>query len=215
MTLELWLAYVLAAAIVLLVPGPTVLLVIGYALADGPRSAWRTVPGVMGGDATAVSFSLLGLGALLATSAALFGALKWIGAAYLVYLGVRLWRAPLPDAAAEAHAAAPRTDGRAGTSWAVTGHAYAVTALNPKGMAFFVAFLPQFLVPRAPLLPQALLLAGTWVAMAGLNATAYALLTGRLRTLLRRPGARRTLHRVSGGLLIGAGALTAALRRAA
>jgi len=211
MTLELWLAFVLAAAIVLLVPGPTVLLVIGYALAEGPRSAWRTVPGVVGGDATAVSLSLLGLGALLATSAALFGALKWIGAAYLIYLGVRLWRAPVPDALPDARGAAQPS----ALSWSVTGHAYAVTALNPKAIAFFVAFLPQFMVPQAPLLPQAVLLAGTWVTMAGLNATGYALLVGRLRSLLHRPGARRTLHRVSGSLLIGAGALTAALRRAA
>ena len=211
MTLELWLAYVLAASILLLVPGPTILLVMGYALSGGRRSAWRTVPGVMAGDATSISLSLLGLGALLATSAALFTVLKWLGAGYLVYLGVRMWRAPLgPGMGPAPEPGAPPAEG-----WSVTAHAYVVTALNPKGLVFFVAFLPQFIVPRAPLLPQGVVLAVTFVALAGVNALGYALLVGSLRRAFRRPSTLRVLNRVSGSVLIGAGVLTAALRRAA
>ena len=211
MTLELWLAYVLAASILLLVPGPTILLVMGYALSGGRRSAWRTVPGVMAGDATSISLSLLGLGALLATSVSLFAVLKWLGAGYLVYLGVRMWRAPLGQGMGPAPAqGAPPVEG-----WSVTAHAYVVTALNPKGLVFFVAFLPQFIVPHAPLLPQGVVLAVTFVALAGANALGYALLVGSLRHAFRRPATLRALNRVSGSVLIGAGVLTAALRRAA
>lgn len=207
MTLELWLAYVLAATILLVIPGPTVLLVMSYAMARGRRSAWLTVPGVMAGDALAISLSLAGLGALLSASATLFAVLKWIGAGYLVLLGARAWRVPPAlDATAE------RAAGRSGRH--IAAHAFAVTALNPKGLAFFVAFLPQFMDAHAPLLPQGLVLAGTFVALGGLNALGYALALGTLRDALGRPSARRLLGRLSGAVLIGAGVMTAALRRA-
>jgi threonine/homoserine/homoserine lactone efflux protein len=212
MTLELWLAYVLAASILLLLPGPTVLLVMGYALSDGRGSAWRSVPGVMAGDATAIGLSLLGLGALLATSATLFALLKWIGAAYLIYLGVRMWRSA-PRAAALTASATDGPAPGARVGWRVFGHAYVVTALNPKSIVFFVAFLPQFIVPHAPLLPQGAVLSTTFVLLAGANALGYALLVGTLRRTLQRPRTLRALTRASGGVLIGAGVLTAALRR--
>lgn len=89
MSIELWLAFVAASAILLAIPGPTVLLVISYALGHGKRSATATVAGVALGDFTAMTASILGLGALLATSATLFTVLKWVGAAYLIYLGIK------------------------------------------------------------------------------------------------------------------------------
>src|SRR4051812_19672722 len=138
MTVEAWLAFVGASIVLLAIPGPTVTLVVGYALGTGKRAVWATVAGVALGDFTAMTLSLLGLGAVLAASADLFTALKWIGAAYLVYLGIKLWRAEpmIGDAAG----------GEAGRSArGIMGHAFAVTALNPKGILFFVAFVPQFL----------------------------------------------------------------------
>src|SRR5581483_1998445 len=130
MTVQAWLAFVAAAAVLLAIPGPTVTLVIGYALGVGRRAAWATVAGVALGDFTAMTLSLLGLGAVLAASAALFTGLKWLGAGYLVYLGVRLWRAePVLDALGAADARSAR---------AILGHAFAVTALNPKSILFFV-----------------------------------------------------------------------------
>ena len=93
MSIELWLAFVAASAVLLAIPGPTVLLVISYALGHGKRSATATVAGVALGDFTAMTASMLGLGALLATSATLLTVMKWVGAAYLIYLGVKLWRA--------------------------------------------------------------------------------------------------------------------------
>ncbi|WP_281262046.1 LysE family translocator [Azospirillum thermophilum] len=95
MSPDLWLAFAAASAVMLAIPGPTVLLVVSYALGHGRRSAMATVAGVALGDFTAMTASMLGLGMLLATSAALFTLLKWLGAAYLVYLGLKLWRAPV------------------------------------------------------------------------------------------------------------------------
>ena len=93
MTFESWAAFTAASAILLIIPGPTVLLVVSYALGQGWRTALPMAVGVALGDFTAMTLSMLGVGALLATSAKLFTVVKWVGAAYLVYLGVKLWRA--------------------------------------------------------------------------------------------------------------------------
>jgi threonine/homoserine/homoserine lactone efflux protein len=205
MPLELYLAYVAAAAIVLVIPGPTITLVIGYALAEGRRSAWATVAGVTLGDLTAVTLSLAGLGALLAASAALFTAVKWAGAAYLVYLGIRLWRTdPAPGKVEGLKPSSPRR---------MLAHAWAVTSLNPKSIVFFVAFLPQFVAPGRPALPQLALLGATFVAMAAFNAAAYAWLAGRARNAIRHPSILRAVNRIGGSILIGAGLTTVAIRR--
>ena len=121
----------------LIIPGPTILLVVSYALGQGWRSALPVSIGVALGDFTAMTLSMLGVGAILAASAMVFTALKILGAGYLIYLGIKLFRsggtldvAPCTDAASTAK---------------MIGHAWMVTALNPKSITFFVAFLPQFL----------------------------------------------------------------------
>lgn len=206
MSLELWLAFVAASAILLAIPGPTILIVVSYALGHGRRAALSTVAGVALGDFTAMTCSMLGLGALLATSAMLFTALKWLGAAYLVWLGIKLWRAPPTLAAAELGAeAGGDLAGPALRPWRMFGHAYVVTALNPKSLVFFVAFLPQFLDLTAPLAPQMIVLEATFVTLAALNALAYALAASAARTQIRRPSVQRAVNRVGGSLLIGAG----------
>lgn len=202
MALETWIAFVAAAVALLVIPGPTILLVIGQSLGAGRRNVVPLVAGVAAGDLVAMSLSLAGLGALLATSATLFTVLKWVGAAYLAWLGVKLWRAPV--AAEAAPALPPRQAAR---------DAFLVTALNPKSIAFFVAFVPQFLDPARPFAPQAAILVATFVGLAALNAGAYALLAGRLSAAVRRPAVRRAFNRAGGTLLIGAGLATAAMRR--
>ena len=206
MPIELWLAFVAASAILLLIPGPTVLLVISYALGEGRRSALSTAAGVALGDLTSVTLAMLGLGALLATSTELFTALRWIGAAYLIYLGIRLWRAPVipPDMRAQSEARHSR----------MFGHAYVVTALNPKAPIFFVAFLPQFLDPAAPAMPQMILLGATFVVMAAINALGFALLASAARGAIRSEGVQRTVNRVGGTLLIGSGLLALGWKKA-
>lgn len=206
MTWEIWTAYVIATTILLMIPGPTVLLVVGYALSSGRRSAWLTVPGVALGDAVAMAASLSGLGALLAASADAFTVLKWIGAAYLVYLGVRMWRAEPSIGEIE-----PGGAGRA--QWSLAAHAFAVTALNPKSIAFFIAFLPQFISPAAPVAPQLFILGATFLALAIVTVAVYAILAAGMGERLRQPRLIRAINRTGGGLLIGAGIMTAALRR--
>ena len=208
MTFENWLAFTAASAIMLAIPGPTVLLVISYALGHGRRSAYATVAGVALGDFTAMTASMLGLGAMLAASAALFTVLKWIGAVYLVYLGIKLWRAPV---------AAMGPDGSGGETSPrrIFLHAYAVTALNPKSIVFFVAFLPQFLDLAVPVGSQMLIFEATFLPLAALNALGYALLAAAARRTIRKPAVQRAVNRTGGSILIGAGLVTMLWRRAA
>src|SRR5215510_2576490 len=95
--LHTWIAFVLAAEALLITPGPTDMVVVSYALSQGRRSAWASVPGVTLGDTTALILSLFGLGAVLMASAELFEVIKIAGALYLVYLGIKSWRAPVPE----------------------------------------------------------------------------------------------------------------------
>ena len=201
MAIDTWLAFVAATVVMLAIPGPTILLVIGQSLGAGRRAALPLVAGVALGDLTAITLSLAGLGALLAASATLFTVLKFAGAGYLVWLGVKLWRAPV-----SAEAAAPVSARRAMRD------AYVVTALNPKGIAFFVAFVPLFIDAGAPFVPQAALLVATFVGLAAVNAAIYALLAAHLSGAVRRPGVRRAFNRGGGTVLIGAGLATAAMR---
>jgi len=203
MTIETWLGFLAASAVMLLIPGPTILLVVGQSLGGGTRAALPLVMGVALGDLTAMTLSLAGLGALLATSATLFNVLKFAGAAYLVWLGVRMWRAPV-----EASAPPPVGGNRAFRD------AYVVTALNPKSIAFFVAFVPLFVDAAAPFAPQAAVLVASFVALAAANAALYAVLAARLSGAIRRRSVRRAFNRTGGSLLIGAGVATAAMRTA-
>ncbi len=206
MSLDLWLAFAAASAVVLMIPGPTILLVVGYALGEGRRAAMSCAAGVVLGDLVAITLSFIGVGALIAASAEAFVALKWVGAAYLVYLGIRMWRAkPHLDAADGRIAASHRT---------MFTRSFVVTMLNPKSIAFFVAFMPQFIDPAAALLPQATAMTATFLVLAFLNALFYAALAGTARKQIRRPSVLRTVNRIGGSVLIGAGIMTAALKRA-
>jgi len=203
MTFESWAAFTAASAVLLIIPGPTVLLVVSYALGQGWRTVLPMTVGVALGDFTAMTLSMLGLGALLATSATLFTILKWVGAAYLVYLGIRLWRA------GGTLDAAPRTD--AVSAAKMLGHAWLVTALNPKSITFFVAFLPTFLDPKADFLTQMVVFETTFLVLAFANAFGYALVAARARGFVANPRAIGVVNKVGGGLLIGAGAATVTL----
>jgi threonine/homoserine/homoserine lactone efflux protein len=210
MDLHLWLAFVAASTALLLVPGPTVLLVLSYALSQGRRVALATAAGVALGDFVAITASVAGLGALVLASATLFTALKWIGAAYLVWLGIRLFRSA-GAVGSRSVPVRPPESGAAHVFW----HAAVVTILNPKSIAFFIAFVPQFVRPETPLLPQFTILIVTFVTLGALNALAYALLADRLRRRIARPGVIAGMTRAGGGVLVAMGFATAAMQRAA
>ena len=207
MAIETWAAFALAAFIVLIIPGPTIVLVIGRALTYGKRAVLPLAAGVTLGDFTAMTLSLLGLGTVLAASATLFTIFKWAGALYLIYLGVKTWRA---DPSAKLSA----SEEMAGSSQRLFRSAYVVTALNPKSIAIFVAFLPQFVNRQAATLPQFVVMSATFLVLAALNAGFYALFAGSMYETLQSVRARRWINRTGGGVLIGAGLLTAAMKRA-
>ncbi|CDZ55583.1 LysE family translocator [Neorhizobium galegae] len=211
MSLEHWLAFVAASSVLLAIPGPTILLVISYALSHGRKVASATVAGVALGDFTAMTASMLGLGALLATSAALFTVLKWVGAAYLIYLGIKLWRAPVSERAADLGEAEVTSV----KPFKIFLHTYVVTALNPKSIVFFVAFLPQFLDLSQPLFFQIVVFEVTFLVLATLNATLYGLLASMARNTIRKPKVQRIVNRTGGSLMIGAGLLSVGFKRAA
>ena len=196
MSVDHWFAFVAASVVLLLIPGPTILTVISYSIAHGRRANVPLVAAVALGDSTALVVSLLGLGALLATSAFWFTVVKWVGGLYLVYLGIKLLRAGV-SAPELATRAAPQS------RWRLFANTYLVTALNPKGIVFFVAFLPQFINPAASVAPQLWVLASTFVVLATLNATLYATFAASAGRVLASPRAQRRFN-LGGGLLLSA-----------
>ncbi len=206
MTVEIWLAYAIAATVIIIIPGPTILLVVTQSLTHGRPATIPLVLGVMLGDSVAVCVSLLGLGALLTASAELFSIVKWIGAAYLIYLGISLWRMPA-NKIETAHDVAGKS------SQKLFMHAFIVTTFNPKGIVFFIAFLPQFVNPAFEPVPQFVILAITFVVIGTLNAALYAVFSGQLKRLLERDNARHWFNRCGGSALMGAGVVTAMVQR--
>lgn len=198
MSIELWLAFVAASAVLLVIPGPTILTVISYSIAHGRRATPAVVPGVALGDSTALAVSLLGLGALLAASASAFTVVKLAGGIYLLYLGIRMLRAGV-TAAGLSTRLAPDSRRR------LFLNTYLVTALNPKSIMFFVAFLPQFVNRSADVTQQLWLLAVTFVVMATLNSSMYSVFAASAHRFLSSAHAQRRLNLLGGSLLSAAG----------
>ncbi|MGR3662090.1 MAG: LysE family translocator [Paracoccaceae bacterium] len=205
MSIELWFALVAATAALLIVPGPVVMLLFSHTLAHGRRISSAAIPGVVLGDFCAMSLSLAGAGALLAASATLFTVLKICGAAYLIWLGVSLWRTGLKPMDVTA---APGQ----GSRWLIFRQAFVVTALNPKDIVFFVAFLPQFIDLAKPALIQLVTIEATFLTMVVLSTSIWIFVGSRLRDGLKNPAALSVLNKFGAGSLIGAGALTAFAR---
>jgi threonine/homoserine/homoserine lactone efflux protein len=208
MSLELYISYVFATTLILMIPGPTIILVVSQAVTHGRKSVVPLAAGVVFGDFTAMTLSLLGLGAIMSASATLFTLFKWIGALYLLYLGVKMWRAN-PNSGSiqnEKKGISPRS---------LFKSSFIVTALNPKGIAFFVAFLPQFINPNVPVFNQLLLLGGTFLFLALVNAALYAFFASQLRESIRKTIVRKWFNRFGGTALIGAGIFTAGMQRSA
>ena len=208
MSLELWLAFVAASALLLVIPGPTILTVISYSLAHGRRANVPLVAAVALGDSTALALSLLGLGAVLASSAFWFAVLKSAGGLYLIYLGVRLLRRGV----ASAEIAAPAAPG---SRWRLFANTWLVTALNPKGIVLFVAFLPQFVTPGVDVARQLWILAATFVLMAIVNATRCAVFAALAHRMLTAQRAQRGFNLAGGTLLAVAGVWALLARRPA
>ncbi|MCX7381800.1 MAG: LysE family translocator [Alphaproteobacteria bacterium] len=196
MSTQTLLLYVLAAIGLSVTPGPNSLLAITHGALHGHRRTLFTAGGSAMGFIALISLSLLGVGALLAASAQALTVLKFAGGAYLVYLGIQLWRAPPIQLMTEAM---PRT-----ASAAMLFRAGLLTALsNPKALLFYGAFLPQFLDPARDLVPQAVAMTAIFVVIEYLTEYLLALLAHRIRPLLERAG--RRFNRMCGGMFIAMG----------
>ena len=209
MDLSVWLYFALASTVLLSIPGPTILLVLSDARSQGRRVAVASALGVVMGDLLAMTISVIGLGAILLTSALAFTVLKWVGAAYLIYLGVNMLR----QAGSATSPLIKQT--KTERPMKVFRDLAIVTALNPKSNTFFIAFVPQFIDPQTPFAPQAVILIATFVIIAGINALVFALAANLLKERMIRPNVQIWLARGGGITLIGMGLLTAATKRAA
>jgi homoserine/homoserine lactone efflux protein len=212
MDFSVWLAFFAASWAISLSPGAGAVAAMSAGLNHGFARGYFMTFGLVLGILTQVVVVGLGLGALIATSSIAFALVKWLGVAYLVYLGIRQWRAPAqPMVADDAEAAGQQQVARR----ALVLRGWIVNALNPKGTVFLLAVVPQFLDLSAPLAPQYATIGATLaftdlVVMAG-----YTVLAARVLRLLRSPVQMKLLNRTFGGLFVAAGALLATFKRAA
>ncbi|HYD69516.1 LysE family translocator [Azospirillum sp.] len=207
MTFELWMIYAVAAVGLSLTPGPNGLLSLTHGVRFGAARTVFTVLGGVCGFLVLVAASLAGLGALLAASEAAFTIAKWVGAAYLVYLGVRLWKAPAP---AVSTAGADGTVRDAGAGRLFT-QGFLVAATNPKALIFFAAFLPQFMVPGVSFWVQFAVLGGTFAAVEFVYELVLAGMAQRIAPWLSRHG--RWFNRITGSMFVGIGGVLAGASR--
>ena len=196
--LNTWLIYAAAAAGLSLTPGPNGLLALTHGALHGVRKTLFTIAGGALGFTSVIAVSLFGIGALLAAASELLVVLKWVGGAYLVWLGIGVWRSP-------AMGATQGPDQRVITRVNVFRQGLLASITNPKGILFFVAFLPQFLSEDIPLLTQFLVMAITFVGIEIITETVIALGAAKIQPLLARFGKR--FNRVFGAMFMLIGVL--------
>jgi homoserine/homoserine lactone efflux protein len=203
-----WITYFAATIVLSLSPGPGVFSSISSGMHHGFRlGVWNGIGMQFANLVIAIGVSL-GLGALLLASGTLFTLVKWLGVAYLVYLGIVTWRAPARTFEED------NTD-TGTTVREVFMHGFFVNATNPKGIIFFAAILPQFVDVARPQLPQYAVFAGTTFAVDVVVMAGYTALAARVLKLMRDPRQIRWVNRTIGGLFVAAGVALASLRRIA
>jgi homoserine/homoserine lactone efflux protein len=202
MSLEVYLAYVVACAVITLIPGPTVTVIVANSLAHGTRAGLLNVAGTQLGLALMMGILVVGLSSVIAAMGWLFDGLRIAGALYLAWLGWKLLRSP--DALGEASGAATPRGG-----FVLQG--FLVLMGNPKALLWFGAFIPQFIDPKGEYVGQVFLLGFTAMAVAAASDGAYAIVTGRASALLTRSRVR-LVNRIGGLCLIGGGAWLALAR---
>jgi len=206
MAFDLWLAFTLACIVLTLIPGPSVLLVIGQSITRGKKAALMCIAGDMIGSIVLMGLSFLGVGAILAASAILFQAVKWAGVFYLAYLGFSQIREARNDTGdfTESCGTASGWD----SFWAGT-----VTAiLNPKAIIFYMAFLAQFIDPTANMSVQVIILTATSTMVVAVLLTGYALIANRAKRSFQSRLARKRMGYTGGTLMIGGSVMMATTR---
>ena len=199
---SLYLGFVAAVIVLMLIPGPNVALIVANSVAHGPRYGLLTVAGTSAAMVLQLALVALGMTPLLGMLGSGFEVLRWIGVAYLLTLGIKEWRAPVVDLT--------KTKPERKSPRAMFTRALLVSMTNPKTLLFYGAFFPQFVAPDLALTPQVAVLSLTFVVIAVLVDGSWALTAARARHLLATRG--RLRNRIAGGMLIGAGAALAAAR---
>ncbi|QZT59522.1 LysE family transporter [Mycolicibacterium austroafricanum] len=207
MTWQMWLAFVGAAILIAVSPGAGAIQSMATGMTHGVKRGYWSIVGLEIGLMLQLTLVAIGLGAAVANSILAFTVIKWIGVAYLAYLAVRQWR----TAAIDLNAEVDRDVDGGRTSLLVRG--FLVNATNPKGLLFFLAVMPQFVVPTTPLLPQYLAIGVTMVAVDMVVMGLYTGLAVRLLTWLRTPRQHTVLSRVFSGLFAAAAVVLALVRR--
>ena len=193
-----WILYVLAATGLSLSPGPNGLLALTHGALHGGRKTLWTILGGAVGFVAVIALSMFGIGALLQASLGWLAVMKWVGGGYLVWLGIQVWRAPPIGASLPDHVAA------AAAGWSMFRQGLLSAVTNPKGILFFVAFLPQFIDPARSLVLQFLVMAGTFAAIEIVTEVLIASTAQRLRPWLARVG--RRFNQACGGVFMAIGA---------
>jgi threonine/homoserine/homoserine lactone efflux protein len=205
MTVSTHLLYLAAVTLLVITPGPTMLMCAANALNHGPMRAMASVAGALTASLAVMGLSAVGLGALLAASATAFTLLKIAGAAYLIWLGIRMVRGSAP----------PLGEAPAARSRSLFAQGLLVGASNPKAVLFFAAFFSQFIDAAQPVLPQFMLLSLTFVTLDALMLATCAVGVGRIAPLLRETKVVHWINRVCGGLFTLLGGLLLLSRRPA
>ncbi len=204
MDLHVYAAFVVATAIMIFLPGPSVILTVAHGISFGWQRALVTVAGATAGVGVQLMIATIGLVSLLHVVAEAFEWLRWAGALYLVYLGIKQWRS----------AAVPRDDTAPPASRkSLFVQGLVITIPNPKSLIFIAAFLPQFLDAARPLETQFAIIVPTFLVITFVVTGVWAVAAGKARQFLRSPKAQRVVARVSGSLMIAAGAGLALARR--
>jgi threonine/homoserine/homoserine lactone efflux protein len=212
MGLSTWWLFIVMTFVVSATPGPNMLFIMTISARHGMRTAVVAMLGCMTALLAMMSISAAGLGALLQAFPTVFEALRLAGAAYLAYLGVKCWRAPVQDSLTDEGGGTSQTTVPVVKPSAIYRQAFLVAASNPKAILFAAAFFPQFINPDSAKLPQFAILLTTFTVIEVAWYFVYAVSGKRLSSYLQRATVMRTFNRLTGGVFIGFAALMATAR---
>ncbi|RVU05407.1 LysE family translocator [Novosphingobium umbonatum] len=202
MSLHQWLLFAVAVFFVSATPGPNMLHIMSRSVELGLRRSFPAMAGCMSALVVMMGASALGLTAILMALPGAFDVLRYVGTAYLVYLGIKAWRAPVEESSAEAEVINPKL-----SPFAIYRGGFAIALSNPKALLFVAAFLPQFIDPNLPKLPQFAIMVATFAVIETTWYFTYALGGRGLASWLEQPSAKRLFNRITGGVFVGFGAL--------
>lgn len=205
MTIETFLAFIAAATLLIIIPGPTNMVVVSSAMRFGLKMSLWTILGAALSHTIFFSISFAGLATILLASATVFEWIRWIGVGYMIWLGVRQWTSRV----------SPMQEGRSQavvSAWSLLLQGFAVNTTNPKALVFYAAFFPPFVNPNSPIIPQLMLMALVFIAIFVIVAVIHGFAAAQARSLMTNPRQVKLTNRVAGSFLIGAGVLLAAAR---